>query len=794
MANIIGTLVPDLILPGGSLQGELLPDLSGDDIIDGREADDAISASGGNDSVQGGLGNDQVFGNAGNDTLRGDAGSDSLYGGQGDDVMYGDDGVDIVFADLGNDTGYGGAGDDFVFGNKGNDVMYGGEGNDSVFGGQDNDSIFGDAGNDMLFGDLGADTVEGGAGNDVFVLSKRNSGLTSGGASVSDADLIKDFAKGEDKFMLDGLQFTDLNIQANGGNSTIQDRTTNQFLAVVEGVTDLDVTDFSGAAADPGPQGALQFSAAAYTGVEGSDAANPGKALITVTRTDGSEDPISVGYKVTPGVSNPALAGGIDFFETTDGLLTFAAGETEKTFEVLLPADPGTTNIADDGKTVSLSLFNPSNGAVLGEQSAAVLTIGDSAGSGAAAGGLTFEFVDEAGATSVSNYSVDEADGGSGVASFEKIITVRRNQTAGSASIFFNTIQATALENSDYTPTTGELKFEAGQALGTFAVSIVNDGTAQSTTFPTESDSEFLTLQLTSSEGGVEDAANLFITQNNAQADPSELRFEFVEGTVAGETTNIYSVNESQGTTLNAAFPKNTFIKRNTTEGEDTIFFNAFDATATSPNDFISQERVAVAFADGQEFATVPVQVINDGTTVNEPPIENASLTLEDNTGNIVDSANLIINNQAAPAGAGFSFGTGIDAAAAFAGSIYSAGSTGAVTGGIGLGTGAGPNGPFLNLTVFRANVASAETVDYAITASTTGSNATADPDGAAPVGSTSDFVPVSGQLSFGVGEFTKDIQIPTFFDGSANANEFINAELTGDGLGLYPKTTIDIL
>ncbi|WP_017661768.1 Calx-beta domain-containing protein [Baaleninema simplex] len=647
MANITGTLVPDLIIPGGNIQGELLPDLSGDDIIDSRDGDDAVAADAGNDSVVGGLGDDQLFGNAGNDTMRGDAGLDSLYGGRDDDLLYGDDGNDLVFADLGNDTGYGGAGDDLMTGNKGEDALYGGDGNDSIFGGQDNDSIFGDAGDDLLLGDLGADTLEGGAGNDIFVMSRRDATLTTGGATVDDADLIKDFVKGEDKFMLDGLQFTDLNIQVDAdGNSTIQDSQTSQFLAKVEGVSDLDVTDFTGVTTDPGPQGAFQFSQAAYTGVEGTDAANPGKTLITVTRTDGSQDPVSVGYKVTPGVTNPALAGGIDFFETTDGLLTFAAGETQKTFEVLLPADPGTTNVADDGKTVSLTLFNPTNGAVLGSQSAAVLTIGDSAGSGVAVVGAEYEFVLDS---------------------------------------------------------------------------------------------------------------------------------------VAGASTNVYGVAESDGGTALGTFTTPITIKRSITVGEDTINFNAFDATATSPDDFTRVTGQTVTFADGQQFATVDVVINNDGTAVAEPDIENASLTLQNGSGQVLDSANLLINNQAGAAtGAGFSFGT----------STYSLGSGGVAA--IGGGTGNGPNGEFLELTVFRSNVSTAETVDYSVIASTTGSAATADPDGAAPVGSTSDFVPVSGQLSFGIGELTKTIQVPAFFDGGSN--EFITAELTGNGLGLFPTASVDIL
>ncbi|MDC0835103.1 Calx-beta domain-containing protein [Geitlerinema sp. CS-897] len=654
MANITGTLVPDLIIPGGNIQGELLPDLSGDDIIDSRDGDDAVAADAGNDSVVGGLGDDQLFGNAGNDTMRGDAGLDSLYGGRDDDLLYGDDGNDLVFADLGNDTGYGGAGDDLMTGNKGEDALYGGDGNDSIFGGQDNDSIFGEAGDDLLLGDLGADTLEGGAGNDIFVMSRRDATLTTGGPTVDDADLIKDFVKGEDKFMLDGLQFTDLNIQVDAdGNSTIQDSQTSQFLAKVEGVSDLDVTDFTGVTTDPGPQGAFQFSQAAYTGVEGTDAANPGKALITVTRTDGSQDPVSVGYKVTPGVTNPALAGGIDFFETTDGLLTFAAGETEKTFEVLLPADPGTTNVADDGKTVSLTLFNPTNGAVLGSQSAAVLTIGDSAGSGGAVGGAEYEFVLDS---------------------------------------------------------------------------------------------------------------------------------------VAGASTNVYGVAESDGGTALGTFTTPITIKRSITVGEDTINFNAFDATATSPDDFLRIDNQTVTFADGQQFATVDVTIVNDGTAVPElADIENASLTLQNGSGQVLDSANLLINNQAAVAtGAGFSFGT----------SDFAVGSGGVSTGSTFASTNIDPSTGDVRFAVdvFRSDVSAAESVNFTVQAAA-GSGATPDTTLPSFDGTSAgvDFLAFSGQIDFAVGEASKTINVPVGFDGVGS--EFMQIVLDPTAtLGSFPTADVDII
>ncbi|NMG58814.1 calcium-binding protein [Geitlerinema sp. P-1104] len=292
---IIGTLISDLIIPGGNIQGEPLPDLSGDDIIDGVGGDNVIAASDGNDSVVGGSGNDLLFGNQGEDTLRGGPGNDTLYGGQGNDVLFGDSGNNYLSGDRGNDTIFGGSGNDFIlggegddylmagdgdntiaggegndtieggngsdllFGNQGNDVIRTGEGNNTVYGGAGDDTIFAGPGNNFLSGDLGADVLVGGEGEDTFAMSRRSADLTSGGVNISDADRIQNFFRGRDQLFLDGLPFADVSIEVEGGNSIIKDTVTNQFLAVVEGVSDLDATDFSSEIADPEPPRTFEF-------------------------------------------------------------------------------------------------------------------------------------------------------------------------------------------------------------------------------------------------------------------------------------------------------------------------------------------------------------------------------------------------------------------------------------------------------------------------------------------------------------------------------------------------------
>src|SRR4029077_1392120 len=109
--------------------------------------------------------------------------------------------------------------------------------------------------------------------------------------------------------------------------------------------------------------GTLQFDSAGYSVNE-----NGGTATITVTRTGGSDGPVSVDYAT----SNGTATAGSDY-TTASGTLNFAAGETSKTFTVPITND----TLVEGDETVNLTLSNPSGGATLGSQNTATLTIHD---------------------------------------------------------------------------------------------------------------------------------------------------------------------------------------------------------------------------------------------------------------------------------------------------------------------------------------------------------------------------------------------------------------------------------
>jgi Ca2+-binding RTX toxin-like protein len=90
--------------------------------------------------------------------------------------------------------------------------MSGGEGDDLLSGGDDNDTLDGGVGNDTLLGPEGRDILVGGEGSDRFILAP-NQG----------SDIIIDFQKGQDLFVLDGgITFKQLTIVPEGAYTVIK--------------------------------------------------------------------------------------------------------------------------------------------------------------------------------------------------------------------------------------------------------------------------------------------------------------------------------------------------------------------------------------------------------------------------------------------------------------------------------------------------------------------------------------------------------------------------------------------
>ncbi len=110
------------------------------------------------------------------------------------------------------------------------------------------------------------------------------------------------------------------------------------------------------------PGGEIEFSSANYSVSEAQTTVNISVRRNGITTAGGSVD-----YATSNGTANVG-----DYVPQT-GTLTFAAGETAKDIVLVLKPD----DVIEGDETVNLTLSNPANGAALGSQPTAVLTILD---------------------------------------------------------------------------------------------------------------------------------------------------------------------------------------------------------------------------------------------------------------------------------------------------------------------------------------------------------------------------------------------------------------------------------
>ncbi|MBU2260274.1 S-layer homology domain-containing protein [Patescibacteria group bacterium] len=185
-----------------------------------------------------------------------------------------------------------------------------------------------------------------------------------------------------------------------------------------------------------------------YFGALGYDVAeNEGSIAITVERGSDSGT-ASVSFATSDGTASTS------HYSATNGTISFAAGESSKTFTVEVSDDES----IDGNKTVNLTLSNPV-GASLGTKSA-LLTILDDEMKSFGTGSIKF---------TRSNYESLESDEGA-------IIEVSRvGGTKGTVTVGYSTDGGTAIAGYDYDVTKGTLTFRPGESKKYFIVPIIED-------------------------------------------------------------------------------------------------------------------------------------------------------------------------------------------------------------------------------------------------------------------------------------------------------------------------------
>lgn len=173
-----------------------------------------------------------------------------------------------------------------------------------------------------------------------------------------------------------------------------------------------------------------------------------GTATISVILTSSTIAEATVDYATSDGTAQA----GVDY-TATSGTLTFAAGETSKTFQVPIIDD----TLFELDETIHLTLSNPSGNIALGTPNdTAILTIKDND---------TMPDV----MFSDTSYPVMENAGSA------TITAVLSNPSGAISEVHYQTTDGTAIAGVDYTATSGILTFAPGETSKTFTVPILDN-------------------------------------------------------------------------------------------------------------------------------------------------------------------------------------------------------------------------------------------------------------------------------------------------------------------------------
>ena len=229
------------------------------------------------------------------------------------------------------------------------------------------------------------------------------------------------------------------------GNQTVGLQLANATGTVLASPTNATLTIIDTANAP----GQLSFATNSYTITEG-DGVGYTNAYITVVRTFGSVGTISVGFSTLDGTAQSGIK-----YVATNGVLTFAAGETSKTFLVPVINTP----TAEGPESLSLYLYNPTGGASLASPTNTTLTILNT--------NIGIAFVS----------AVNAFTEPSGTTPGTLLLNVVRfNNTAGTTTVLYTTTNGTAVSGVNFIGVTnGVLTFYPGDSVKSIALTTLHD-------------------------------------------------------------------------------------------------------------------------------------------------------------------------------------------------------------------------------------------------------------------------------------------------------------------------------
>ena len=314
--------------------------------------------------------------------------------------------------------------------------------------------------------------------------------------------------------------------------------------------------------------GTIGFSASNYDIAE-----NAGSITISVVRSAGTSNTVQVAYSTADGsAASPAN------YSTASGTLTFAEGETLRTFNVSIVDESQPATNAP--RTINLLLTT---------------TVGTApALLGTAVATITIQDRDAQLAFAVSDYVINESGNNATVS------VVRTGSTNGVVTVDFLTVAGgTATAGMDYVPTNGTLTFADGVISQTFGVSILVDSLVEG--------SETVALLLTNAVGlgnvgavlgpPATIAATLTITDDNFS--PGQIGFSATTYTVAENVTSRVI----------------TVVRTNGTQNLVSVNYATANGSATAGADYVATAG-SLIWASGDNAAKTFTVAILDDTLV----------------------------------------------------------------------------------------------------------------------------------------------------------------------------------
>lgn len=299
--------------------------------------------------------------------------------------------------------------------------------------------------------------------------------------------------------------------------------------------------------------GSLVFSAANYSVIE-----NQTNITITVRRLIGTTNTVTVNFATANGTAISPT-----HYRATNNVLSFAPGETIKTFDIRV-FDDLTINAS---RTLTVSLSNPTGGASLGTPRTATVTIVNN---------------DDVLGFNISDYSVSEN-------ATQAVITVERTgASVGTVTVDYTTMDGTATAGADYQESFGTLVFTNGQTIQTFTVPIIADTLVEG--------NETVDLVLSGATGTAilgRQFATLTIVDD-----------DFSPG-LLGFTQPVFTVGERGGVALI------TVGRGAGSSGAASVDVGTSDGTATAGADYTASVGHLV-FADNEFFKTFEVPISDD--------------------------------------------------------------------------------------------------------------------------------------------------------------------------------------